>query len=118
MPTYSYTCKDCGVNQDIVQSMSDPTLTVCPTCGGHLRKLFNNVGVVFKGSGFYRNDARTKPDSSSPGDSAKKTADTTTAAAASGSGSTSSSSSTGDSSPSPAKKSEASSKPAPAPKAS
>lgn len=58
MPTYSYACKDCGHAFDIVQSFSDDALTVCPECGGNLRKQFNSVGVVFKGSGFYRNDSR------------------------------------------------------------
>jgi len=65
MPTYEYTCSSCGTNHEIVQSMSDPTLTVCPSCGQEsLRKLFSGVGVVFKGSGFYRTDSR-KSDSSS-----------------------------------------------------
>ena len=59
MPTYSYTCKDCGAEHDIVQAMTAPTLTECPSCGGHMRKMFNNVGVVFKGSGFYRTDSRS-----------------------------------------------------------
>ncbi len=59
MPTYSYQCKDCGEAFDAVQSFSDDPLTVCPNCGGPLRKLFNSVGVVFKGSGFYRTDSRS-----------------------------------------------------------
>ncbi len=58
MPTYEYSCNDCGDRLDVVQSFTDDSLTVCPTCGGQLRKLFGNVGVVFKGSGFYRNDSR------------------------------------------------------------
>ena len=58
MPTYAYACKDCGHAFDIVQSFSDDALTVCPECGGTLRKQFNAVGVVFKGSGFYRTDSR------------------------------------------------------------
>lgn len=58
MPTYAYACADCGHAFDIVQSFSDDTLTVCPECAGNLRKQFNSVGVVFKGSGFYRNDSR------------------------------------------------------------
>lgn len=61
MPTYEYTCSNCESNHEIVQSMSDPTLTTCPSCGQEtLRKQFGNVGVVFKGSGFYRNDSRDK----------------------------------------------------------
>ncbi|NMN96588.1 FmdB family zinc ribbon protein [Antrihabitans stalactiti] len=58
MPTYSYACTECDNRFDIVQSFSDDTLTVCPQCSGKLRKLFNSVGIVFKGSGFYRNDSR------------------------------------------------------------
>ncbi|HKU12076.1 MAG TPA: FmdB family zinc ribbon protein [Sinomonas sp.] len=59
MPTYAYACKDCGHAFDIVQSFSDASLTLCPECGGSLRKKFNSVGVVFKGSGFYRTDSRS-----------------------------------------------------------
>ena len=58
MPTYAYACKDCGHAFDIQQSFTDDTLTVCPACSGNLRKKFNSVGVVFKGSGFYRTDSR------------------------------------------------------------
>lgn len=58
MPTYAYACKDCSHAFDIVQSFSDSTLTSCPECQGTLRKKFNSVGVVFKGSGFYRTDSR------------------------------------------------------------
>ena len=65
MPTYSYLCKDCGHAFDIVQSFSDDSLSTCPECTGTLRKKFGNVGVTFKGSGFYRNDARGSSSSSS-----------------------------------------------------
>ena len=58
MPTYQYACTACGEKLEAVQSFSDPALTVCPNCSGRLRKVFNSVGVVFKGSGFYRNDSR------------------------------------------------------------
>ncbi|HHY07851.1 MAG TPA: zinc ribbon domain-containing protein [Corynebacteriales bacterium] len=58
MPTYSYTCKNCGHAFDIHQSFSDDALTECPQCGGPLRKVFGNVGVTFKGQGFYRTDSR------------------------------------------------------------
>ncbi|MBH0120520.1 FmdB family zinc ribbon protein [Rhodococcus sp. NPDC003382] len=58
MPTYSYACTACDNRFDIVQSFSDDSLTECPECTGKLRKLFNSVGVVFKGSGFYRTDSR------------------------------------------------------------
>ena len=63
MPTYSYRCTGCGEAFDIQQAFTDDTLTVCPNCGGQLRKLFNTVGVTFNGSGFYRNDSRAKPPS-------------------------------------------------------
>ena len=65
MPTYSYACTSCDNAFDIVQSMSEDSLTQCPKCQGRLRKLFNNVGVMFKGSGFYRTDSRSSTDSSS-----------------------------------------------------
>ncbi len=59
MPTYQYACTECDHSFEQVQSFSDDALTVCPSCSGRLRKVFNAVGVVFKGSGFYRNDSRT-----------------------------------------------------------
>ena len=58
MPTYQYACKECGHAFDQAQSFSDDALTECPECDGRLRKVFNAVGVVFKGSGFYRTDSR------------------------------------------------------------
>ena len=58
MPTYAYACKDCSHAFEIVQSFTDSSLTSCPECQGTLRKKFNSVGVVFKGSGFYRTDSR------------------------------------------------------------
>ena len=58
MPTYQYVCTDCGEALEVQQSFTDDSLTTCPTCTGRLRKVFNAVGVVFKGSGFYRNDSR------------------------------------------------------------
>lgn len=64
MPTYQYACTACGHELEAVQSFSDDALTTCPECSGTLRKLFGNVGVVFKGSGFYRTDSR-KSDSGS-----------------------------------------------------
>ncbi len=66
MPTYQYACTECGHAFDQVQSFSDDALTVCPVCDGKLRKVFNAVGVVFKGSGFYRNDSRSTTTSTSP----------------------------------------------------
>jgi putative FmdB family regulatory protein len=58
VPTYQYACTECGEQLEAVQSFSDPALTECPACRGRLRKVFNSVGIVFKGSGFYRNDSR------------------------------------------------------------
>jgi putative FmdB family regulatory protein len=58
MPTYQYRCTECGEDLEAVQKFSDAPLTICPACGGNLRKVFNAVGVVFKGSGFYRTDSR------------------------------------------------------------
>ena len=66
MPTYQYSCTECGHFFEAVQSFSDDSLTVCPECQGKLRKVFNAVGVVFKGSGFYRTDSRSSTSSSSP----------------------------------------------------
>ena len=59
MPTYQYQCKSCGGDLEVVQKFSDASLTVCPECSGELRKVFNAVGVVFKGSGFYKTDSRS-----------------------------------------------------------
>ena len=59
MPTYQYACTECDHRFDAVQSFSDPSLTECPVCGGKLRKVFSSVGIVFKGSGFYRTDSRS-----------------------------------------------------------
>lgn len=59
MPTYEYACAECGERLEAVQKFTDDPLTVCPACGGRLRKLFSAVGIVFKGSGFYRTDSRS-----------------------------------------------------------
>ena len=88
MPTYQYTCNDCGHFLEAVQSFSDDSLTVCPACGGALRKVYNAVGVVFKGSGFYRTDSRgssseTGTTSTSSSDSASSTSSTSAATTAS-----------------------------------
>ncbi len=69
MPTYQYQCTDCGEALEVRQSFTDDSLTVCPACQGSLRKVFNAVGVVFKGSGFYRTDSRSSVSASSPADS-------------------------------------------------
>src|SRR3954468_3769318 len=59
LPTYQYACTECNHRFDAVQAFSDPSLTVCPVCSGKLRKVFSSVGIVFKGSGFYRTDSRS-----------------------------------------------------------
>ena len=58
MPTYQYACTDCGDRSEVVQRFTDDSLTLCTACGGKLRKVFSPVGIVFKGSGFYRTDSR------------------------------------------------------------
>lgn len=111
MPTYEYSCTNCGSQHEIVQKMSDATLTLCPDCGQEtLRKLFTNVGVVFKGSGFYRNDSRgsssdssttAKPtggESASAAPAAAASAPAPSSSSSSGGGSSSSSASSGGSS--------------------
>ena len=65
MPTYQYSCTECGAALEAQQSFSDAPLTDCPECNGRLRKVFSAVGVVFKGSGFYRTDSRSTPSESS-----------------------------------------------------
>jgi putative FmdB family regulatory protein len=59
MPVYEYVCRSCGHHLEVSQSFKDAPLTACPVCGGDLRKLFSSVGVILKGSGFYRTDSRT-----------------------------------------------------------
>lgn len=105
MPKYQYQCKDCGEALEVQQSFTDDALTVCPNCGGDLRKVFNAVGVVFKGSGFYKTDSRSASSSTSPAGSTSSSS-----TSSSGDGAKSSSSSSSDSKPAksesaPAKKS-------------
>lgn len=72
MPTYQYVCTNCGEQLEAVQKFTDDPLTVCPACEGRLRKQFNSVGIVFKGSGFYRTDSRNgSSDKSLKADAAK-----------------------------------------------
>ncbi|MFC0315814.1 FmdB family zinc ribbon protein [Gordonia phosphorivorans] len=87
MPTYSYACTDCDNKFDIQQSFSDDALTKCPQCDGKLRKLFNSVGVVFKGSGFYRTDSRkgSVPSSSSSSSSTSDSSSSKSSSASSSS---------------------------------
>jgi putative FmdB family regulatory protein len=101
VPTYQYQCTECGEGLEAVQKFSDDALTVCPNCGGRLRKVFSAVGVVFKGSGFYRTDSRGSSSSSAPASkgssSESKSSDSSSSASSStsssGSSTTSSSSS-------------------------
>ncbi|HKP40616.1 FmdB family zinc ribbon protein [Mycobacterium sp.] len=100
MPTYSYACTECGNRFDAVQAFSDAALTNCPQCSGRLRKLFGNVGVVFKGSGFYRTDSREPAKSSSNGSSSSSESTSSSSSSSSSSEKSSSTSSNGSSSPS------------------
>ncbi|MGW0550655.1 FmdB family zinc ribbon protein [Streptomyces altiplanensis] len=72
MPTYQYQCTECGEGLEAVQKFTDDALTVCPSCEGRLKKVFSAVGIVFKGSGFYRNDSRGSSSSSTPATSSSK----------------------------------------------
>ena len=70
MPTYEYRCVDCDRTFELVQSFHDDPVTECPTCGGPVKKVFGNVGIVFKGSGFYKTDSRSGSTSGSRSDTA------------------------------------------------
>lgn len=93
MPTYSYACTECDHRFDAVQSFSDDSLTVCPECQGRLRKVFNAVGVVFKGGGFYRTDSRSGSSASVPASSGSSGSGSSSSGSSSGSSSSGSSSS-------------------------
>ena len=101
MPTYQYQCTECGEGLEAVQKFTDDALTECPNCGGRLKKVFSAVGIVFKGSGFYRNDSRGSSSSSSPATSKPSTSSdtkpSTTSTTSSSSDSKSKSSSSGSS---------------------
>ena len=98
MPTYQYACTECGHSFEQFQSFSEDALTVCPECNGRLRKLFNAVGVVFKGSGFYRTDSRSGSSGSTPAATSASSASTSTSSDSGSSASSSSSSTTSSSS--------------------
>ena len=98
MPTYSYACTECSNRFDAVQAFSDAALTTCPECSGRLRKLFGNVGVVFKGSGFYRTDSREAAKTSAKSSSNGSSSSSESASASSSSEKSSSTSSEGSSS--------------------
>ncbi|WP_416960595.1 FmdB family zinc ribbon protein [Streptomyces sp. Agncl-13] len=101
MPTYQYQCTECGEGLEAVQKFTDDALTECPNCGGRLKKVYSAVGIVFKGSGFYRNDSRGSSSSSSPAtakpstSSDSKPSTTSTSSSSSDSKSSSSGSSSG-----------------------
>ena len=91
MPTYQYACTECDHRFDAVQSFSDSALTECPQCSGKLRKLYGAVGVVFKGSGFYRTDSRSSSSSTSSSSTTTKTSESSSSSTPSTSSSSSSS---------------------------
>ncbi|MEV5935567.1 FmdB family zinc ribbon protein [Streptomyces sp. NPDC052079] len=93
MPTYQYQCTECGEGLEAVQKFTDDALTDCPNCQGRLKKVFSAVGIVFKGSGFYRNDSRGSSSSSSPSSSKASASTSSSSSSDSGSGAASSSSS-------------------------
>ena len=126
MPTYQYRCTECSDELEVVQKFSDDPLTVCPACQGSLRKVFSPVGIVFKGSGFYRTDSRKGSSSddakkkdkepagakSESGDSGKSSANGSSSSSDSSSSSSSGSSSSGSTSPGKSEKSSSSAAPA------
>ena len=112
MPTYQYACTECDHAFEQVQSFSDASLTECPQCEGRLRKVYNAVGVVFKGSGFYRTDSRSGSSASSSGSSSTSSSDSGSSSSSSSSTSGSSSGSTSTSGSSTSSSSSTSSAPA------
>src|SRR5689334_3150419 len=116
MPTYEYRCKDCGEHLEVVQSFTDDALTECPACGGSLRKVFGNIGITFRGSGFYKTDSRkaatsasksskgdSTPSESSSGDSSSSTSSDSSASTSTSSDGAGTAAGTGTSSSAPAK---------------
>jgi putative FmdB family regulatory protein len=96
VPTYQYTCTECGEPVEAVQKFTDAPLTVCTACGGRLRKVFSPVGIVFKGSGFYRTDSRNGASAAGPATKEKeKASDSASASTSSGDSSASSSNGNG-----------------------
>ncbi|MFG3010417.1 FmdB family zinc ribbon protein [Streptomyces cinerochromogenes] len=103
MPTYQYQCTECGEGLEAVQKFTDDALTECPSCKGRLKKVFSAVGIVFKGSGFYRNDSRGSTSSSTPASKpAGSSSDSKTSSSSTSSTSSSPSSSSGSASSSAA----------------
>ncbi|MFD6096738.1 FmdB family zinc ribbon protein [Nocardiopsis flavescens] len=99
MPTYQYACTECGAQMEVVQSFSDDALTVCPECEGRLRKVYSAVGIVFKGSGFYRTDSGKTSNSSTMAGSGASTAPAADSGAAKPSSGSDTSSTSSSSSP-------------------
>ncbi|HEY7280615.1 MAG TPA: FmdB family zinc ribbon protein [Actinomycetota bacterium] len=99
MPTYEYACLQCGEHVEVYQSFTDEPLSVCPNCGGQLRKVFHPAGILFRGSGFYKTDSRSTPSKSDGGSSgsSEKSTSKTTSSSDSGKGGSSSSGSSGSS---------------------
>ena len=115
MPTYQYACTECGEDLEAVQKFSDDPLTVCPACGGKLRKVFTPVGIVFKGSGFYRNDSRVSSsngakDKALNGSSADSSSSSSSSEKSAGTDQKTSASSSSSSEPKPGKTSSSSEK--------
>src|ERR1700742_990953 len=98
MPTYEYACKACGEHLEAVQKFSDDPLTECPNCGGTLRKVYGNVGIAFKGSGFYKSDGSSSNGGSSSGDTSSSSSTSTSSGSSSESKSSSDSGSSSGSS--------------------
>lgn len=98
MPTYQYQCTECGEGLEAVQKFTDDALTECPSCQGRLKKVFSAVGIVFKGSGFYRNDSRGSSSSSSPASAKSSTSSSSDSSSSASSSSDSKSSSASSSS--------------------
>ncbi|MCQ0023125.1 FmdB family transcriptional regulator [Streptomyces somaliensis DSM 40738] len=99
MPTYQYQCTECGEGLEAVQKFTDDALTECPSCQGRLKKVFSAVGIVFKGSGFYRNDSRGASSSSSPASKSSSDSSGSSSSSDSSSSSGSSGSSSSDAKP-------------------
>ncbi|QIZ35842.1 FmdB family zinc ribbon protein [Saccharopolyspora sp. ASAGF58] len=108
MPTYQYACTECDHQFETVQSFSEDSLTECPKCTGRLRKLFNAVGIVFKGSGFYRTDNRSSNSSASSTSSSSSSSNSGSSSSSNSSSSSSESSSSSSSSSSSTTKAAAS----------
>jgi putative FmdB family regulatory protein len=94
VPTYQYACNDCGEQLEVVQKFTDDALTVCPNCQGNLRKVFSAVGIVFKGSGFYKTDNRSSSSTSASSTSSSSKSGESKSSESKSSSSDSSSSST------------------------